>query len=215
MLRIYLISAFNSKIILKKIVSLLLILSFFFSISLSAKITDVNSKDLPDIFVTGNAIIFNSGESPDNDNSGFKKSDIKNNEADIFIVDGALIYNAKAFSNAKITKLKKKAISKKLNKPNRKTLATQRIAVSNKKLAVTACYTSTPNSENFSQSEKHKIVVSLSRSQSIAKTIVSEYKSLNKNLCFLIKQNFQYTNPLVKVYYFSGKHSVRPPTSMS
>lgn len=215
MLRIYLISAFNSKIILKKIISLLLILSFFFSISLSAKITDVNPKDLPDISVTGNAIIFNSEESPDYDNSSCKKIDIKNNEADIFIVDGALIYNAKAFSNAKITKLENKATSKKLKKLKRKTLATQRIAVPNKKLAFTTCYTSKPNSENYSQNEKHKIVISPSRSQTIAKAIVSDYKSLNKNLCFLIKQNFQYINPLIKVYYFSGKHSVRPPTSMS
>lgn len=157
----------------------------------------------------------NSEESPDNDNSSCKKIDIKNNEADVFIIDGALIYNVNAFSNAKITKLEKKATSKKLNKLKRKALATQRIAVPNKKLAVTACYTSKPNSENFSQNEKHKIVISPSRSQTIVKAIVPGYKSLNKNLCFLIKQNFQYINPLIKVYYFSGKHSVRPPTSMS
>lgn len=199
-------------IVLKKAKPLVILLTLLFNLSLSAKIIDTNPNDLPDISVTGDAIVFNSEESSLSDDSSFKKIDAKNQKAEIFISDSTLVYNIEAFSNAKIIKLEKKITLQSVEKANKKPIAAKPENKSHYRIEVDVYYTSHQNSEKFSQNQENKIVVSLYRVQAIAKA-VALYVNVIANLFYLSKsQEIIYTNPSIKICYFSGKYSVRPPT---
>lgn len=205
---------FNLGFVLKKTKSIVILLTVLLNFSLSAKITDTDN--LSDISVIGDVDIFNSKDVSHNKKADCQKVEVENQKVEIFVADGALIYNAETFSNVIIKKLEKTANGDfQTNKQSaKKKLTTKTKNKSHKQLPADLNFISQQNSGEFSQSQKNEVIVcSSTRSEHIAKAKIL-YTGLLTNLFYLLqKQNFTYTNPSFMICYFSGKYSVRPPTS--
>lgn len=164
--------------------------------------TEVNNS-ISVISVQGDAFLYN-GEAEISTKLISQDSNIIKGE--IFLVDGALVYNSEILENVKITKLATKKA---------KTFAKAIKEIQLEKTSATH-FNSLENSTTFSLIESKKIVFSQSKTEYFSKAVIFLTDTLNKDLYFLVaKQNFAYTNPIFTIPYFSGKHSVRPPTYFS
>ena len=139
----------------------------------------------------------------------------KDQDPEIFIFEGATIYNAESFGNVKITnviakKQKKQKLAKKVFKEKQKLVASKRKEVKPK--VSLEYFNSGENSSIFSQSENKRIVFSQNRTQLFFKALASSFFISSRHLYRERNQSIIYQNPSITVCYFSGKHSVRPPT---
>lgn len=201
-------------VILKKITSSLVLLFLLFAFPLFAKSNSFGNEDNSNILISGDATIFESGDVLNDKIPNKDSEEIAKQEAVIFVSEGVSIYNIEAFKNAKVIKLEKTNKPRKLAKKKIYTKATFAKTQIRDVKTKSTYYHSTKNSDIFSQSSKKKILFSPNSGQSFS-TIVPVIKVVNRKLHPFLNQNFTYTNPSIKVCYFSGKYSVRPPTSFA
>lgn len=203
-------------VILKKITSSLVLLFLLFTFPLFAKSNSFGNEDNSNIIISGDATIFESEDSLNDKIPNRDSEEIAKQEAVIFVSEGVSIYNIEAFKNAKVINLEKTNKPRKLAKKKIDKKATfAKIQIKDIKIKPESTYYhSTKNSDVFSQSSKKEIFFSPNSGQSFS-AIVHVIKLVNRKLHPFSKQSFTYTNPSIRVCYFSGKHSVRPPNSFA
>lgn len=200
--------------VMKMTKSITLLFALIFSLTLSAKIKDVASKLSSDICITDGVIIFESDDLQKTGEGEVNENSSESQKAKVFVSEGVVIYNSDALSNVTIVELEKvKKVTQKTKKQvSKKTIATKPKYKSQNQLAVDFYYTSQQSSEKYLQNQKDRVVVSPCRVQTFAKAVTSS-AYLITNFLYLSKiQEIIYTNPSVKIFHFSGKYSVRPPT---
>lgn len=200
--------------VMKMIKSITLLLAIIFSLTFSAKIKDVTSKHSSEICIAGDAIIFESDDLQKTKKAEVNENSSESQKVEVFISEGAVIYNSDALSNVTIVELEKtKKVTQRIKRQvSKKAIATKPKHKSQNQLSADVYHTSQQSTEKYSQNLKDRLVVSTYRIQTSAKTITSS-ATLITNLLYLSEnQEVIYTNPSFKTHYFSGKHSVRPPT---
>lgn len=194
--------------------SVTLLFAIIFSLTISAKIKDVTSKTSSYIYITGDVIVFEPDDLKKTEKVEVTENSSESQKVEVFISEGAVIYNSDALSNVTIVELEKvKKVTQKIKKQvSKKAIATKPKHKSQNQLSADVYHTSQQSTEKYSQNLKDRLVVSTYRIQTSAKTITSS-ATLITNLLYLSEnQEVIYTNPSFKTHYFSGKHSVRPPT---
>ena len=207
-----------SGVIFFKMASFFAFVCLFIATPMSGKISMSESNEDPKIIVSGEAIVFDSGDLVNIEKTYSEDlKEIATQKAQIFISDDATVYNIEAFSNAEIkTKtIRKKKISLIQKKDNKKiaTGKTSNPYLQNKLLL--KYYNSIDHSESIFQNQKEKIVFTTGSSQYLIKIIISLIKRSERRLYLITGQVFSYSDPSIRLCYFSGKHSVRPPTHLS
>lgn len=202
----------SNEVILRKITLVFLLVFLLSSSTLFSKNTVDDRNVLSAVSVTGNSEEFqNPSKSPEatDENSTAK--------AVIIITDGAEVYNAENFSNAKIIKIvkaKKKYVLVKKKKINNAHVPKIEIKISKTSVQSTY-YNSTENPVAFSQNSTSKIAFSTSSRAEFCKAIISSSQTSGNTYRSRCNQKTIYFNPIILSYHFSGKYSIRPPTYKS
>lgn len=199
-----------------KMTSFFAFVCLFFANPIYGKISTSESNDDSEIIISGEAIVYELRDLVDIEKTHSKDSkEIATQKAQIFIFDDAIVYNIEAFGNAEIRKIveeKKPSIQKKTIQK----IATGKASnpyVQNKLLL--KYYNSIDHSDSISQNQNEKIVFTTGTNQYLIKIIISLIKKSERRLYLITGQVFSYSDPSIRLCYFSGKHSVRPPTQLS
>lgn len=195
-----------------KVKSLAVFLAIVFYNFLPAKVIESDRKDSLYVSATDNVIIFNAEDSSANKKFNLEKLIVRNRDTEIFTADSIELYNNRASGNFKIKKTETRVIFSEYIKIFKEPEDNKSKVKSFRQSLSASYYSSKQNSERISQSEKEKVVLSPCRVLSVSKTINYSVKLLHNLFLFAEKQVFIYNNPNIKVHYFSGKYSVRPPT---
>lgn len=205
-----------SGVISFKMTSFFALVCLFFANPVFGKTSTSESNDDSKIIISDEAIVYGS-ENLENFEKKQSKDlkEISTQKAQIFISDDVTVYNIEAFSNAEIKTIKKKKKSF-IQKKVVKKIAVCKVTtpyVNNKPFHT--YYTSTHHPDSVSQNQKENIVFTTGSSQYLIKIIISLIKRSERRLYVITGQVFSYSDPSIRLCYFSGKHSVRPPTHLS
>ncbi|WP_185146880.1 hypothetical protein [Chryseobacterium echinoideorum] len=204
-----------SGVIFFKMTSFFALVCVFFANPIYGKISTSESNDDSKIILSGEAIVFGSGDFVNIERVQSEDlKEIETEKAQIFISDNATVYNIEAFSNVEIKTIKKNKRSSTQKKTVKKVVTNKASIPYVQKEPLRAYYYSTHHPDSISQNQKEKIVFTTGNCQYLIKVIVSLVKTTDKTLYFEVRQNFSYSNPIIKVCHLSGKHSVRPPTRL-
>lgn len=188
----------------------------FFANPIYGKISTSESNDDSEIIISGEAIVFGSGDFVDTEKTHSEDSQKSTTQkAQIFISDDATVYNIEALSNAEIKTIKKNKRSSTQKKVVKKTVTNKASIAYVQKEPLRAYYNSTHHSDLISQNQKENIVFTTGSSQYLIKIIIPLIKRSERRLYVITGQVFSYSDPSIRLCYFSGKHSVRPPTHLS
>lgn len=205
-----------SGVIFFKMTSFFALVCLFFANPIYGKISTSESNNDSEIILSGEAIVYGSGDFVNIERVHSEDlKEIVTQKAQIFISDDATVYNIEALSNAEIKTIKKNKRSSYQKKVVKK-IAVCKVTtpyVNNKPFHT--YYTSTHHSDSIFQNQKEKIVFTTGRSQYLIKIIISLIKRSERRLYLITGQVFSYSDPSIRLCYFSGKHSVRPPTHLS
>lgn len=205
-----------SGVIFFKMTSFFALVCVFFANPIYGKISTSESNDDSKIIVSGEAIVFGSGDFVNIERVQSEDlKEIETEKAQIFISDNATVYNIEAFSNVEIKTIKKNKRSSTQKKTVKKVVTNKASIPSVQKEPLRAYYISTHQSDLISQNQKEKIVFTTGSSQYLIKIIISLIKRSERRLHIITEQVFSYSDPSIRFCYFSGKHSVRPPTHLS
>lgn len=205
-----------SGVIFFKMTSFFALVCLFFANPIYGKISNSESNDDSEIIISGEAIVFGSGDFVETEKTHSEDSQKSTTQkAQIFISDNATVYNIEALSNAEIKTIKKNKKSSTQKKVVKKPVTNKSSIAYVQKEPLRAYYNSTHHSDLISQNQKEKIVFTTGSSQYLIKIIISLIKRSERRLYVITGQVFSYSDPSIKLCYFSGKHSVRPPTHLS
>ena len=205
-----------SEVIFFKMTSFFALVCLFFANPIYGKINTSESNDDSKIILSGEAIVFGSGDFVDTEKTHSEDSQKSTTQkAQIFISDDATVYNIEALSNAEIKTIKKNKRSSTQKKVVKKPVTNKVSIAYVQKEPLQAYYNSTHHSDLISQNQKENIVFTTGNSQYLIKIIISLIKRSERRLYVITGQVFSYSDPSIKLCYFSGKHSVRPPTHLS
>lgn len=205
-----------SGVIFFKMTSFFALVCLFFANPIYGKISTSESNDDSEIIISGEAIVFGSGDFVNIERVQSEDlKEIKTEKAQIFISDNAIVYNIEALSNAEIKTIKKNKRSSTQKKVVKKPVTNKVSIAYVQKEPLRAYYNSTHHSDLISQNQKENIVFTTGNSQYLIKIIISLIKRSERRLYVITGQVFSYSDPSIKLCYFSGKHSVRPPTHLS
>ncbi|MGX9986096.1 hypothetical protein [Soonwooa purpurea] len=192
------------------------LICLFFANLIYGKISTSESNDDSKIILSGKAIVFGSGDFVNIERVQSEDlKEIKTEKAQIFISDNATLYNIEALSKAEIKTIKKNKTSSTKKKVVKKTVTNKALIAYVQKEPLRAYYNSTHHSDLISQNQKENIVFTTGSSQYLIKIIISLIKRSERRLYVITGQVFSYSDPSIRLCYFSGKHSVRPPTHLS
>lgn len=205
-----------SEVIFFKMTSFFALVCLFFANPIYGKISNSESNDDSKIILSGEAIVFGSGDFVNIERVQSEDlKEIKTEKAQIFISDDATVYNIEALSNAEVKTIKKNKRSSTQKKVVKKTVTNKSSIAYVQKEPLRAYYNSKHHSDLISQNQKENIVFTTGSSQYLIKIIISLIKRSERRLYVITGQVFSYSDPSIRLCYFSGKHSVRPPTHLS
>lgn len=205
-----------SGVIFFKMTSFFTLVCLFFANPIYGKISTSESNDDSEIIISGEAIVFGSGDFVNIERVQSEDlKEIETEKAQIFISDDATVYNIEALSNVEIKTIKKNKRSSAQKKVVKKPVTNKASIAYIQREPLRAYYNSTYHSDLISQNQKEKIVFTTGSSQYLIKIIISLIKRSERRLYVITGQVFSYSDPSIKLCYFSGKHSVRPPTHLS
>lgn len=205
-----------SGVIFFKMTSFFALVCLFFANPIYGKTSNSESNDDSEIIISGEAIVFGSGDFINIERvQSDDLKEIETEKAQIFISDDATVYNIEALSNAEIKTIKKNKRSSTQKKVVKKPVTNKSSIAYVQKEPLRAYYNSTHHSDLISQNQKENIVFTTGNSQYLIKIIISLIKRSERRLYVITGQVFSYSDPSIKLCYFSGKHSVRPPTHLS
>lgn len=209
----------TKKTVFRKAVALCVFL-FFCSISVSAKVVALRENSSTEatpalIVVSDSATVYNI-QAFTNAEIIVKKDDFISQKAEIFVSEGVVLYNREVISNAEI--VVESQSSEKLVSTNRETNTIQ-------KPAVTIAKKHTKQNHTFISSYKDSSVFSHHTKEACVFIHINEHTAFKAepSCSYSIAifsftrqgEKITYKSPHFTISYFSGKHSVRPPTFFS
>lgn len=142
----------------------------FFANPIYGKISISESNDDSKIILSGEAIVFGSGDFVDTEKTHSEDSQKSTTQkAQIFISDDATVYNIEALSNAEIKTIKKNKRSSTKKKVVKKPVTNKASIAYVQKEPLRAYYNSTHHSGLISQNQKENIVFTTGNSQYLIK----------------------------------------------
>lgn len=197
---------------------IILLILCLFSISISASINDlndINNNTLSSSIVTTEKNIISNDENPNHSENSLNNNNVVGAQGEIFILNGATLYNEGSLNNVKITKISHKQTVKKIikQKESKKVLHKKTFKIENKLLNFEI--KPSQNSNEIFIKGKVKIVCAQNNNdQSPVKAILSKKKYTSTFVTECRNKKITYQRPLTITYYFLGKYSIRPPTSL-
>lgn len=212
----------TKKTVFRKAVALCVFL-FFCSISVSAKVVALRENSSTEttsalIVVSDSATVYNIQAFANAEIivTKVEKDDFISQKAEIFVSEGVVLYNREVISNAEI--VVESQSSEKLVSTNRETNSIQ-------KPAVTITKKHTKQNHTFISSYKDSSVFSHHTKEACVFIHINEHTAFKAEPSYSYSiaifsfttqgDKITYKNPHFTISYFSGKHSVRPPTAFS
>ncbi len=158
--------------------------------------------------------------------------DINNDEkTQIFVSEGTIIYNAEALENVEIIQceintntathtenIRNTKVSNKYQGLKKHSLPkdiAKKIKHSSDDFTSYSYNNSQKTSEILSNDVKENVALSHNRNETSSDVRVNIYFATNVTDCLKGKSKITYESPFIKMFLFSGKYSVRPPTILS
>lgn len=184
--------------------------SVFASLNINDVEPDVTTKaDSTFVFLHDNVTVYNIEKLHAGKIIRQKRS---NQIGEIYLEAGAQIYSSESLetpkSSTKIAKIEKPNFKKPIEKKENAKIRTKSITA---KVSL-VFFNKLDNSSTISAKGKEKFVFSTSRTEYFSSALVSVSLVSLKRFINEEKKLNDYKNPSINVCYFSGKHSIRPPT---
>ena len=205
----------TKKTVFRKAVALCVFL-FFCSISVSAKVVALMDNSFAEatpalIVVSDSATVYNI-QAFANAEIIIKKDDFISQKAEIFVSEGVVLYNREVISNAEI--VVESQSSEKLVSTNKETNTIQKpaVVIAKKHTKESTFISLLKDSSVFSHHTKEACVFIHINEHTGFKAEPSRSYSIAIFSFTTQGEKITYKSPHFTISYFSGKHSVRPPT---